>query len=199
MNVFNDGAVLVKSILTTHFTGASKLLDSTSSVSAMHKAHGRFVVRGDIRPEVKPHYIGTFDALPFADNSFQVGFLDPPFKRGVRAREDYYVLRYGIAPNNENACTKSYYKGMDELVRVCSCGMVVKFMDASDGHTFHDRRYSLCNYMLSVHGLKLHDVAVLVADSRLPQTSTGVRRFLGQSCSYFLVWCWDSKKRGVKF
>jgi hypothetical protein len=192
-NVFNSGSKLVATLLQIHFGSCIVCVDPACSVRSFLNSLSdtTVVVCGDLRKEVKPDWVGDFKRLPFRDGQFDVGLFDPPFKRGVRQTEDYYTGRYGPAPNNENAATKQYMDGLPELFRVCARGVVAKIQDASDGHTFHDRRFQLTEFVKSRYGIGLHDVLILDSPSKVPQRRGPTRRFSRQTVSYFLVWKYE--------
>jgi hypothetical protein len=188
-NLFSDSASAMAAILALHFPKGD-ILDVTYGLGAFYKlCPHRRVESLDLRPPAR--IIGDNTALPFRDDSYDVGVLDPPYKRGTG--NDRYTERYGKAPNTEQKCTRLYFAALPELLRVCRQGLIVKCQDASDGHMFHCRHQELAAWVKTRTGLGVHDIAI-VGRRGVPDSKTnGRRHFLQQSISYFLVWKWRRK------
>jgi hypothetical protein len=195
-NVFADSSTLMACLLDLHFPGAT-ILDATYGHGVFYKKTKRAVTGLDLRPTGQ--VVADNARLPFADDSFDLGVLDPPYKRGND--NNRYTNRYGTAPDTEQKVTRLYHRALPELLRVCRRGMVVKCQDATDGHRFYARHIQICDWVRSHTGLDVHDIAV-VARHRVPNNNyRGRRRYFQQSVSYFLVWSWRSKHpfRPVRF
>lgn len=201
-NVASTSDDLIVRLVATHFSDATTLFDPTGSYGVFYKKlTGIRVLRGDIRLEVDPDILASFEAIPLKDDAVDVCVFDPPYKRGSRktgATSDYYSNRYGNAPNNENAATKQYYRAVPELFRVASQGVIIKLQDAADGHSFHDRRFLVSKFVEAHTGLRPHDVALVYRQSPPKTLTNGKRRFLRQQVSYFLVWKWRLGSRGQR-
>jgi len=201
-NVFDASAENIASILELHFPTGT-ILDVNYGHGVFYKhTNGRKVTGVDIRPT--GNVIADNKSLPFADNSFDVGVLDPPYKRGRpgdHARGRGYVARYGKAPMTETQVTWSYEEALPELLRVCRNGIIIKIQDGTDGHKFIPRHVMISEWMRSATGLYPHDISVNARHS-LPSTMVqGKPRFFQQGISYFLIYKWLSKApyRVVRF
>lgn len=188
-NVFSNSSALMATLLDLHFPTGS-IIDATYGLGVFYKnvphrivvgvdwARGLGAIRADSR------------RLPFADDSFDVGVCDPPYKRGDGAR---YEHRYGVAPHTEQQVTRLYEAILPELLRVSRQGLIVKVQDGTDGHKFYPRHIQIAGYIKEMTGLDPHDIAV-VARSVLPCTLVrGRQHFFRQGVSYFLVYKWRNK------
>jgi len=81
-NVFSESATAVAEILTLHFPTGT-ILDVNFGLGAFYRKTARAVTGVDIRPPAE--IICDNRKLPFADDSFDVGVCDPPYKRGEDA------------------------------------------------------------------------------------------------------------------
>jgi DNA modification methylase len=189
-NVFGNSADAMAAILPLHFPTGT-ILDVNWGHGVFYKnVTGRDITGVDIRPPAK--IIADNRNLPFENDSYDIGVLDPPYKRGkgnVR-----YEGRYGVAPCTEPRVTKSYYEALPELLRVCRAGIIVKCQDAGDGHAFYARHAQIMSWMKENTGLDVHDIAVVARSNGVPNANTqGKRRYFQQALSYFLIWKWRSK------
>lgn len=198
-NVFTTSDDAVAAIMARHFSSVRLVYDPTGSYGVFYKqlSPAVRVVRSDLRSEVAPDFLASFDAIPLANSSADVVFFDPPYKRGSRNRasSDHYTQRYGHAPNTENAATKQYYRAIPELFRVARHGVVIKLQDAADGHSFHDRRLLVSKAVEEHTELRPHDVVVIYRRSPIKTLTGGRRRFFRQQVSYFLAWKWRLDRR----
>lgn len=187
-NVFKNSASAIESILALHFPEGT-ILDVNYGHGIFYKNVTRSVVGVDLKSTGT--VVADNRALPFADNTFDIGVLDPPYKRGIG--NSRYTERYGVAPCTEPRVTKLYFAALPELLRVCRLGIIVKVQDSSDGHSFHGRHIAICNWMTEHTRLRVHDVAV-VARLNIPDANTqGKARYFQQALSYFLIFKWCSK------
>ena len=195
-NTFPQSADAMASILPMHFPTGT-ILDVNYGHGVFYQKVDRDVTGVDVRPPAK--IICDNAALPFADDSFDVGVCDPPYKRGNTNKR--FESRYGVAPDTEPKVTKLYYAAMTELLRVCRQGMIVKCQDAADGHSFHARHITLCEWVKEKTGLRVHDIATVIRWGVPNANTQGARHFFQQSTSYFLIWKWKSKNpfRAVRF
>lgn len=177
------------SILDMHFkTGSIVDVNYGLGVFYKHCSH-RSITGVDVRPPAKIRCCNS--NLPFADDSFDIGVCDPPYKRGNGNTR--YTTRYGVAPTTEQKCTRLYLAALPELLRVCRSGIIVKCQDASDGHVFYPRHIQLSEWMKSITGLSVHDFAVVVRHGVPNANTQGERHYFQQAVSFFLVWKWASK------
>ncbi len=188
-NVFPDSATAMASILAMHFPEGT-ILDVNYGLGVFYKyVEGRDITAVDVRPPAK--IICDNAALPFEANTYDIGVIDPPYKRGNKNTR--YESRYGVAPCTEQKATKLYFAALPELLRVCRQGIIIKCQDAADGHTFYARHWQIMNWMKEQTGLNVHDIAIC-ARQGLPNSATnGKRHFLQQAMSYFLVYRWRAK------
>lgn len=187
-NTFPESSAAMASILPMHFPTGT-ILDVNFGHGVFYQKVARDVTGVDVRPPAK--IICDNAALPFADDSFDVGVCDPPYKRGNTNKR--YESRYGVAPDTEPKVTRLYYAAMTELLRVCRQGMIVKCQDAADGHSFHARHVMLCEWVKEKTGLRVHDIATVIRWGVPNANTQGTRHFFQQSTSYFLIWKWRSK------
>jgi hypothetical protein len=196
-NVFGNSADAIAAILPLHFP-TGDILDVNYGHGVFYKkVAGRKITGVDIRPPAE--IIADNRALPFEADSFDIGVLDPPYKRGNGNTR--YTSRYGKAPCTEPRVTKSYFEALPELLRVCRSGIIVKCQDASDGHAFYARHCQIIDWMKEQTGLTVHDIAIAARDGVPNSNTQGTRRYFQQAASYFMVWKWRSKKpfRPVRF
>lgn len=187
-NTFRESCDAMAAILPMHFPTGT-ILDVNYGLGVFYKRVNRDITGVDVRPPAK--IICDNRALPFEADSFDVGVCDPPYKRGNN--NDRYTDRYGVAPCTEPGATRLYLAAMTELLRVCRQGMIVKCQDASDGHSFHPRHITLCEWMKDQTGLAVHDIATVIRFGVPNANTQGIRHFFQQSTSYFLIWKWKSK------
>lgn len=187
-NVFRNSSNAMAAILNLHFPRGS-IIDVNYGHGIFYKKTDRQVIGIDVRPT--GDVIADNRTLPFADDSFDLGVIDPPYKRGNgNAR---YTNRYGNAPCTEPRVTRSYLEALPELLRVSRIGIIVKCQDASDGHRIYLRHVQLIQWMKTETGLDPHDIAVNARESIPGTMAQGVPRFLQQGISYFLIYKWRSK------
>lgn len=186
-NVFNESATAVAEILNLHFPTGT-IIDVNFGLGAFYRKTNRAVTGVDIRPPAE--IICDNRKLPFADNSFDVGVCDPPYKRGDGKK---YEHRYGKAPKTETQVTWSYYDTLAELLRVVRCGVIIKVQDGTDGHRFHARHIMVANWMKEKTGLEPHDIAMNARKNLAPTMAQGTPHFFQQGASYFLIYRWKSK------
>lgn len=187
-NCFVTSADTIAAILSLHFPQGS-ILDVNYGLGAFYRKTNRAVTGLDIR--LPADILADNKALPFRSDSFAVGVVDPPYKRGDGRK---YEQRYGVAPKTETQVTWSYFAALPELLRVCNQGLIIKAQDGTDGHKFHPRHLLIARWMLDHTGLEPHDIAMNVR-MRLPGTmAQGQPHFFQQGVSYFLVYKWQSKQ-----
>ncbi len=195
-NVFKCSADAMAAILTLHFPTGT-ILDVNFGLGVFYGKTKREVTGVDLR--LPASVIADNKNLPFASDSFDIGVLDPPYKRGPRNQR--YTARYGPAPVTEQRVTRSYIVAIPELLRVCRQGVIFKCQDGPDGHTFYSRHFELIAHMKQSTGLPVHDIAVSVRHAVPSAMVQGKRHFFQQTVSYFLIWKWRSKRpfRPVRF
>jgi len=197
VNTYRNSADAVGAILALHFP-AGRIIDANFGHGVFYKNGTRKRVTG-IDIKATGDVIADNRHLPFGDNSFEVGVLDPPYKRG--GGNHRYTERYGIAPTTEPRVTRSYFAALPELIRVARDGLIIKCQDAADGHAFHARHIMIASWMAERIGLQPHDI-VNVARHSVPNANTqGQRRYFQQTMSYFLIYKWRCKSpfRPVRF
>jgi len=189
-NVFPDSATAMASILAMQFPEGT-ILDVNYGLGVFYKhVPNRDITGVDVRPPAK--IICDNTSLPFAADSFDVGVIDPPYKRGNK--NGRYENRYGVAPCTEQKATRLYFAALPELMRVCRNGIIIKCQDAADGHTFYARHAQIMEWMKEQTGLNVHDIAVCVRHGLPNSTTNGKRHFLQQAMSYFLIYRWRQKE-----
>jgi hypothetical protein len=203
-NTFPDSSAAIAAILSLHFPEGT-ILDVNYGLGVFYKQCGPRAVTGvDIRdasqilgfhPPTAGYTMTDNAALPFADDSFDIGVVDPPYKRGNGNTR--YTERYGAAPRTEQQCTRLYLAALPELLRVCRRGLIIKCQDGTDGHGFYPRHIQLAAWMQEKTGLAVHDIAAVVR-SNVPDANVGEgkgrpRHFFQQSMSYFLIYRWRQK------
>ena len=189
-NIFRNSADCIAGLLDLHFKEGT-IVDVNYGLGVFYKnVRGREITGVDLRPPAQ--IICDNAALPFADDSFDIGVCDPPYKRGNGNKR--FEARYGEAPCTEQKVTRLYWKALPELLRVCRSGMIVKCQDAPDGHRFYARHIQIVEWVKEQTGLDVHDIAVAVRHGTPNNTLNGRPRFFQQGLSYFLVWKWRQKK-----
>jgi hypothetical protein len=193
-NVYASSAECIRYLLELHFPEGS-ILDVTYGLGVFYKEVQRRVTGFDLLST--GNIVGDNRQLPLRDQSFDIGVLDPPYKRGDGVR---YEHRYGKAPHTEQQVTRSYYEALPELLRVCRQGLIIKVQDGTDGHRFYPRHIEVCNYLSELAKIRLHDVAIVVRNGVPDVMAQGVQHFFMQRMSYFLVFKWrDRSYRPVIF
>lgn len=175
------------SVVNLHFKEAT-ILDATYGDGVFYKKLDKKVTRGDIRSGLEVDYIGDCSALPFANDSFDLVVIDPPFKIAHRR----YDERYGqsrLSFNTEQKVTRLYEASISELFRVARSGVVIKLSDGSDGHRTYMRHITISNMVKDTIGLDLFDYCV-IARENVPSVlrSGATQRFFQKPISYFLIW-----------
>lgn len=191
LNIHNDSAESMKTILSLHFP-EGRILDVNHSLGVFYKKVERDVTGIDLRPVA--HIVADNRALPFPDNSFALGVCDPPYKRGPGDKK--YIERFGIPPYTTKRVTQQYYDLLPELLRVATDGIIIKAQDDTDGHRFNFRLSQLVNFMKEKTGLDPHDISYIVRPG-VPENNinslNNERHFLANCVSYFLIYKWKSK------
>lgn len=178
----------MKAILDLHFPSGS-VLDVNYGLGVFYKlCPDREITGVDIRPGAT--YQLDNRNLPFADDSFDVGVCDPPYKRGDGVK---YEKRYGVAPKTETQVTRSYHETLPELLRVSTKGVVIKLQDGTDGHRFYPRLFLICDWMCEQTGLVPHDICHIARFNLAGTMAQGTPHFFKQAVSYFLIYKWESK------
>ena len=186
-STFRNSSWAVKAILDLHFPEAA-ILDVNYGLGVFHRRTHRKVVGLDIEPVA--HVQGDNNRLPFFDNSFDVGVVDPPYKRGDGLK---YEQRYGKAPKTETQVTWSYYGALEELIRVVRWGLIIKLQDGTDGHRFHARLFHVMKWMEEKTRLEPHDICHVVRRALSNTMVRGRPHFFKQAVSYFLIYRWRQK------
>lgn len=194
-NVFRESASAIAAILGLHFPTGT-IIDVNYGLGAFYRQTERAVFGIDLRPT--GDIIADNRRLPLADDSFDVGVCDPPYKRGDGLK---YEARYGKAPKTETQVTWSYHATLAELLRVCRRGVIIKVQDGTDGHRFHPRHITIAEWMKAKTGLEPHDIAVNARRQLAPTMAQGVPHFFQNGLSFFLVYAWRSKApwRPIRF
>jgi hypothetical protein len=193
-NVFPESSSAIAEILNRHFPTGS-ILDVNYGLGVFYKnVASRRIVGVDLKPTGT--VIADNKALPFQNASFDVGVVDPPYKRGDGKR---YEHRYGLAPKTETKVTWSYYAALEELLRVVRHGLIIKCQDGTDGHRVHARHFTLMTWMKEKTGLEPHDIAINARFSLPSMMAQGRSHFFQQGVSYFLIYRWTGCFKPVRF
>lgn len=187
-NTFKNSSEAIAAILKLHFPDGS-IIDVNFGLGVFYKKVNRSITGIDLKPT--GGVIADNKKLPFTDDSFDIGIIDPPYKRGTS--NDLYTARYGIAPTTEQKSTRSYFAALPELVRVSRNGIIIKCQDASDGHVFYPRHFTIMNWMIENYKCRVHDIAVIARHGVSNSNTNGNRHFFQQAISYFLIYKWRSK------
>lgn len=197
LNIHWDSAAAIRTILDLHFPNGT-ILDVNYGLGVFYKKSDRRVIGVDIRPTGS--VLADNKQLPFADNSFDIGVCDPPYRRGNGDKK--YQERYGLAPYTQKRVTQSYLDLLPELLRVSRQGIIVKAQDETDGHRFYARQVTLINHIKSLTGLDPHDIAYLVKTGVPDNNVKGRNRhFMANCISMFIIYRWSSKNpfRAIRF
>lgn len=197
LNVHWDSAESMRTILGLHFPDGN-ILDVNYSLGVFYNKVDRRVVGIDIRPLADA--VADNRALPFADDSFDVGVCDPPYRRGNG--DTKYTKRYGVAPYTAKRVSQQYYDLLPELLRVSRTGIIIKAQDETDGHRFYHRMFALVGFIKNLTGLEPHDVVYLVKRGVMDNNVEGRQRHFSANCvSYFIVYKWACKSpfRPIRF
>lgn len=187
VNIFSESASAIAAILDLHFPAGS-ILDVNFGLGAFYRKTEREVTGVDIRPPAE--IICDNRKLPFADDTYDIGVCDPPYKRGDGIK---YERRYGKAPKTETQVTWSYYETLTELLRVVRTGVIIKMQDGTDGHRFHARHFQVANWMKEKTGLEPHDIALNARTSLASTMAQGTPHFFQNGVSFFLIYKWRQK------
>lgn len=177
----------MESLLELHFPTGS-IVDANWGSGTFYKRVNRDVVGVDLRDT--GNVIANNQRLPFPDESFDVGVVDPPYKRGDGVK---YESRYGVAPKTEQKVTRLYKAAIPELLRVCRSGIIIKSQDGTDGHRFYPRHIHIAEFMAQLTGLEPHDIAVIARNGLPYAMAQGEQHYYQQAISYFMVYKWRSK------
>ncbi len=184
-NVYSNSADAMAALLALHFPNGS-ILDVNYGLGVFYRNGQRQRVIG-LDVLCNGDVIGDNRHLPFSDRSFDVGVLDPPYKRGDGVR---YEKRYGRAPHTEQQVTRSYLDALPELLRVCRAGLIIKCQDGTDGHRFHARSATLIKSIECLTKMQPHDMAFVVRSGVPDVMAQGAQHFFMQRVSYFIVYRW---------
>ena len=194
-NTFSNSAAAIRAIINRHFIDET-IIDATFGLGVFYRQVRRPVIGVDIRPTGS--VIGLGQRLPFGDDSFGIGVVDPPYKRG----DGYlYAARYGDAPNTEPQVERIYWGIIPEIIRVARRGIIIKCQDATDGHGFFDRRFRIASFIYELIGMECHDIALVVSHKNTRLVPGRKQRFFGRQESYFMIYKWKQKNpfRPVRF
>ncbi len=192
-NVFRRSADAMRAILELHFPSAS-IVDVTYGRGVFYQRApgGHLLVGLDVRPTA--HVVGHCGHLPFGDDAFDVGVIDPPYKRGDDFR---YLDRYGAHLSTETQVLRLYQVALVELLRVARAGLVVKVQDGTDGHRFHPKHAEVIDEMRRRSGLWPHDIAYVVRSGAPDRVVQGSPHFFRQGVSHFLIYKWREKSNSL--
>lgn len=191
--IFKNSAPAMSQIIGRHFPTGS-ILDLTFGQGVFYKETTRTVIGCDLLSKPRIKVQADCRRAPFADSSFDLVVLDPPFKTGHR----FYDSRYGQKPlefNTEQKVTRVYLEAIPEAIRIARQGMIVKLTDGSDGHRVYMRHIEIAQYVADLTGLPVFDYALLIRSERatiIPPQGTR-SRFFPKPVSYFLIWKWIEK------
>lgn len=183
----------IRAILDLHFPDAETAIDPTWGKGVFWRGLGERiqVTGGDIEPGRSTHYVGDCRSLPFPDQSFDIGVLDPPFihdlkgATGTKLHDDYRGI------GTYRAFLELVYEASKELRRVCRRGFIIKCKDSIE-----------CGKYRAIHAHVIADVGdptdilVFVPKVHLandPKWKT-VQHFRRQE-SYFLVYVTGKRRR----
>lgn len=195
-NVYGDSAETMQAILALHFPEGS-IIDMNFGLGVFYRKGGRERVTGiDLKPT--GDVIADNRKLPFAEDSFDLAVIDPPYKRGDG---DKYEERYGVAPKTETQVTRSYFDAMKEALRVAKSGVIIKAQDGTDGHRFFARHIHIAQWMKQETGLDPHDLCINVRFRLASTMAQGEPHFFQNGVSYWMVYKWATKNpyRPIRF
>lgn len=120
-------AQTIAKIMRVLFPDARTVCDLTyGSALFWRGSEGLSIVGMDKNPAKYPHVIGDFTCAPFADRSFHVAVLDPPFHTDPgRGKPGIMSTRFGSYKNLDDL-EEAVTAGVKEAWRISRLGIIVK-------------------------------------------------------------------------
>jgi len=180
-----SGPVL-ETLFGLHFPEAETVLDATWGKGVFWRGwNAPPVVGTDLDPAKARDAIADATRLPFADDSFDVAVLDPPF----RAASSNWALNedYGTIETMKGVY-RLYEQGIKECARVARLGMVVKCQDLVSSGVLRHLRWRVILWGNEACGSFPEDIAVFASGARIMCDNWATQQHLRRSESFFVLW-----------
>ncbi len=174
----------IQAILPLHFPAAKTTVDPTYGKGVFWKGINIAVTGGDLEGSRSKDWVGDCRALPFRDNSFDIGVLDLPFMHDIKAHSGTNLWDDFRGIGSWEKLVSLSCLGAEELGRVCRQGFIIKLKDGIESGQYRP----IVSLFISRFKAP-YDVLVLVPQVTLatdPKWKT-VQHFRRQE-SYFLVY-----------
>jgi len=210
-----SGQVL-DTLFSLHFPDVELVLDVTYGLGAFWRGWSRPLpfnvhvtdlnqekVNGALVDALRRDEIVPLQAMDARDlrrirpDSYDVGVFDPPFLANYTTTHKTLNLdkKYGTLPSQREILAL-YWAGIQELVRVCRVGMIVKCKPGVSSHVLWPTRWAVTTYGSMACGRFPEDIAVFVPPSNVLRGRWKTQHHLRRTESYFIVWDFD---KGVRW
>jgi len=193
-SVFQDSASAMEALTELCFPEVRLYLDVTFGRGVFWGSLPHLPVMGfDIEPSKAKDGVADFRTVPFKDDSFEVGVLDPPYQFGGPGGR--HERAYGVFGLRAEALMQAYFKGIDELRRVCRVGAIVKCQDSVEHGSFKPFLAVVVSYVAAKYGEWPRDMALIVPGTKpMAHPAWQSQKHLRKRHSYLIAWRWGQNK-----
>lgn len=206
----SSSSVVLQDLFALHFPDVSLVLDVTYGKGVFWRGWAQpFSIHAtDLDPEKNaiadslknPSLIPLLPMnardLHIQDNTYDVGVFDPPFLARYTSKTGAHMdKKYGTLTSQQEILAL-YKDGIQELVRVCTRGMIVKCKPGISSSRYWPIRYFVTQYGSEACGRFPEDVAVFEPLAPVIIGDWENQQHLRRTESYFVLW---NFRRGMKW